>query len=297
MSGMCRVRSAPRISSASSKPSISGIWTSSRTSATSWASSTRAPRAPERAVRISTSSGCEQRAQHEQVLLEVVDEQARDPPGRRQRAVSHGGVPSQSSGRAAGRRSPASGSTWSTGPARQRRFDHRRRLRLGRILDHVRPPAALHRGQAGGAVLVGAGQQDRRAAARRRRPPPTRTARRPTAANSAPARRPRGRWPGRRRPAGGSRAARSRPCQARSDPCPAASRTGTRALRAEDVDQQARPLARQVQHDEDRRAHAGRQRRQHHRQRLDAARGRADHDGLNAIRDRSCVGHRSSRFW
>src|SRR6202022_3743348 len=55
MIGTCRVRSLPRMSSASSKPSISGICTSRRARATSWTRSSSSASGPERAVKISTS--------------------------------------------------------------------------------------------------------------------------------------------------------------------------------------------------------------------------------------------------
>src|ERR1700689_4314655 len=53
--GMCRVRSLPRSSSASSKPSISGIWTSRKASATSCTRSSSSASEPERAVKTITS--------------------------------------------------------------------------------------------------------------------------------------------------------------------------------------------------------------------------------------------------
>src|SRR5882757_147106 len=53
--GMCRVRSLPRKSSASSKPSISGIWTSRKASATSCTRSSSSASEPERAVNTFTS--------------------------------------------------------------------------------------------------------------------------------------------------------------------------------------------------------------------------------------------------
>ena len=59
MSGMCRVRSLPRISSASSKPFISGICTSSNARATSsWASSSSRASGPDWALRMSSPSRC-----------------------------------------------------------------------------------------------------------------------------------------------------------------------------------------------------------------------------------------------
>jgi hypothetical protein len=56
MMGTARVRSAPRISSASSKPSISGICTSTTASATSCTKSSSRASRPERAPRISSAS-------------------------------------------------------------------------------------------------------------------------------------------------------------------------------------------------------------------------------------------------
>ena len=102
---------------------------------------------------------------------------------------------------------------------------------------------------------------------------------------------------GPRRSADDSRAARNRPCRARSAPCRPPRAPAPRTSRPKMSASRLRPLARQVQHDEDRRAQAGRQRRQQHRQRLDAAGGGADHHGLNAIRRSTRCCHRSSRFW
>src|SRR5262245_25359213 len=56
MMGTRRVRSVPRMSSASSNPFIPGIWTSSRASAKSWARSNSSASAPDRALSNSNPS-------------------------------------------------------------------------------------------------------------------------------------------------------------------------------------------------------------------------------------------------
>ena len=74
----CRVRSLPRMSSASSKPSMSGIWTSTSASATSWTSRSSSASAPGSRLEQLDVVAAQQRREGDEVLLEVVDEQTLD---------------------------------------------------------------------------------------------------------------------------------------------------------------------------------------------------------------------------
>src|SRR3954471_13354061 len=56
MIGTWRVRSLPRMNSASSKPSMPGIWTSSSARATSWTRSSSSASSPDRAFRSTSPS-------------------------------------------------------------------------------------------------------------------------------------------------------------------------------------------------------------------------------------------------
>ena len=158
MIGTCRVRSLPRISSASSKPSMSGICTSSSARATSWHK--------QQFERFGAGAGLEE--------LHVVAPQAAptapagSPRGHRRADISplsgHGGHDLRDEDRS----SPRSRSR----DLRQRQHDHRpgrasRRppasaatAALARLLHDGQPPARRTASSPARAVLVGAGQND-----------------------------------------------------------------------------------------------------------------------------------------
>ena len=122
------------------------------------------------------------------------------------------------------------------GPARQRRFDHRRRL--GLVPDPAprsMPPASrtAARPAAPSSLAPVSRIAEQAWAERVRRRLEQHVDRRPRV--SGPARRPTARWSVPRRSADDSRAARSTPCRRSIGSLSTASRTGTRALRAEDV--------------------------------------------------------------
>ena len=75
MIGVVRLRSRPRMNFAVSKPSIPGIWTSSRTTAKSSSSSALSASSPDPAAPQVDLQRLEHRRQREQVLRAVVDEQ------------------------------------------------------------------------------------------------------------------------------------------------------------------------------------------------------------------------------
>ena len=144
MIGTWRVRSLPRISSASSKPSISGICTSRKASATSCTQQQLERLGAGARGQQLHAVAPQQGAEREQVLLEVVDEQALDArgsargsgAGRRCGAIRRGRASC-----AAGRRSRRAAAR---GRARalQRRLRHERRpARCPGPAPPCRPPA------------------------------------------------------------------------------------------------------------------------------------------------------------
>ena len=210
---MCRVRSRCLISSAVSKPSSPGIWTSSRiTAKSSCAAGTRSASSPDVRADELVAERLEDRLEREQVLRRSstrssdgisagalaqlrssVDEQRRDLARAAGRALA--------ARRARARRAASRRARPSPGPGRSRR-------RRARAI--AREPAR--------AVVVRAGQDDADAALAVGVGGATRRARRSTGART-------GRAVGREREAlrarraGGSRAARCRRAAARSRPC------------------------------------------------------------------------------
>ena len=180
---MCLVRSRCLISSAVSKPSSPGIWTSSRMNAKSWWSSSRSASSPERRADEVLAERLEDRLEREQVLRAVVDEQDVDDR-LRAHVVSH---PSRRPARRAGRRgtgrSPRAARTASAGRGGERGGRHLVPLGASPGPARSRRRRALDPREPGRAVGVRA-VRTTPTSARRTRRRPTRTARRSTAART-----------------------------------------------------------------------------------------------------------------
>ena len=197
--------------------------------ATGWTSSNSSASCPERALQDPQAWLVEQRGKGDQVLLEIVDDQAVDRVHGfharpfRPRPTGAGALRPGSAATAsvASRSAIAlSGSTTARFEAPQRRRRHDRSGGALRFLDHGHAAGALDRLRPLGAVLVGAGEKHSQQTAAIDVGRRLEQARRWRAANSASARRRTTRCAVRRRSAGGSRAARSTPFPARPAPCP-----------------------------------------------------------------------------
>ena len=272
MIGMCFERSVPRMSSASSKPSIVGMWMSRNASAKSCTNNSSSAAEPELALKISRSSPLQQRFEREEVLLDVIDQQALD-------LIRHPTAPCarRNCARAGRFNSTLPGAACKRGRGHGDHFRGFERL-------HGRDAAGVRHGRKPrGAVGIGARQHDsqqpltiglrgrleQHVDRRPRKVHPIDLRQRESAVRS--------------RPAGDSQASRSRSCPASIGSLSSANfmRRAVRTL--EDFRQQARTCRRAG---ESTMATAAaklcRQRAQDLAQRLDGARRAADHDEFDA---------------
>ena len=159
MIGTCRVRAAPRSSSASSKPSISGIWTSMMARATSCCRTSSSASTPERAVSTSTPS----RRSSAESASRFSSRSSTSRHLTRRRGDEHGSTTGAIT------RPPHVERAQQIGDLRQRQhairrrplergFRHHRRHRGLGLLDDRNSAGTFHRLETGGAVGVAAGE-------------------------------------------------------------------------------------------------------------------------------------------
>ena len=186
MIGTCAVRGLPRISSASSKPSMPGMLTSRIASATSCLSSSSSAAGPDSAFSTDEIRPCQRRFERGDVVADVVDDQNVD-------GLRHQWLHSLASDEAGRRSAPPCHRACSiscAAPCAMARERHRGRARRRRVL-HPAVAARMRGSRARRARRRRSRPRARRrAAARDTRAPPIRTARPPTAAKSARADRP-----------------------------------------------------------------------------------------------------------
>ena len=217
MIGTWRVRSLPRISSASSKPSMSGICTSSRASATSCSSSSSSASAPERASSSSTSSR-RSSAESASRFSSRSSTSRHFTRAARGRSVHDRAIVYRAASRSA---ICSSGSTRSTGLRFERRLGHRAAPARSPVLHDrdARRRDARPRARAAPSSLAPVRMMpSRRCAVDVRGRLEQHVDRRPGEVHRLVDRQRQPRPVA--RPADGSRAARSRPCPARPAPCP-----------------------------------------------------------------------------
>ncbi len=181
MIGTRRVRSLPRISSASSKPFRPGICTSTSASATSCRSSSSSASSPERAFKQHEPVAAQQRFQRQQIFFQIVDQKKMN----RAHAIavmsflSLADIP----------RSRASDKTRALGHSAIAASGIAEAYAPSGFCTIASPPASATAFRPSRPVLIGARQHDRRSDPGHRRRRRFRTARRWRGGNTAPAHR------------------------------------------------------------------------------------------------------------